>query len=242
METVPPLVSLAAMNQKLLITIDGPAGSGKTTVSRLLAERLSYTYVDTGALYRGIALAVQTAGIYPDDENALKSLCQSIRLCFIRNEKGLRLLLNSEDISGRIRTPEISMMASAVSAKTAVREHLFQVQRDMGAEKGAVFEGRDMGTVVFPDADLKFFLHADLKVRAARRYTELRNHADIKAEDVEKDMEKRDHNDSSRKIAPLCPAEDAICIDTSRLSVSQVVEQMLNHISGFRKAKSAPGK
>ncbi len=219
------------MNQKLLITIDGPAGSGKTTVSRILAERLSYTYVDTGALYRGIALAAQRAGISPEDETALKSLCRNLDLSFVRDEKGLRLFLNREDVSEQIRAPEISMMASAVSAKAAVREYLFQVQRHMGAKKGAVFEGRDMGTVVFPDADLKFFLHADLKVRAARRYAELKDSIKIMPDDVEKDMEKRDHNDSSRKIAPLCPAEDAILIDTSDLSVSQVVEQMQTFVS-----------
>jgi len=219
------------MNHKFIITIDGPAGSGKTTVSRLLAQRLSCTYVDTGALYRGIALAAQRAGISPEDENALKSLCQTLHLCFARNEKGQRLLLNGEDVSELIRTPEMSMMASAVSAKAAVRDFLLQVQRNMRAEKGLVFEGRDMGTVVFPDADLKFFLHGDLKVRAARRYKELGNKAGITAEAVEKDMEKRDHNDSSRAIAPLRPAEDAICIDTSALSVSQVVEQMLHCLS-----------
>ncbi|MEZ4527458.1 MAG: (d)CMP kinase [Desulfobacterales bacterium] len=219
------------MNPKLLITIDGPAGSGKTTVSRILAERLSYLYVDTGALYRGIALAAQRAGISPEDETALKSLCQTIRLCFVRNEKGLSLLLNGEDVSERIRTPEISMKASAVSAISVVRDFLLRVQRDMGAKKGAVFEGRDMGTVVFPDADVKFFLYADLKVRAARRYAELKDSIKITPDAVEKDMEKRDRNDSSRKIAPLRPAEDAICIDTSLPSVSQVVEQMLTCIS-----------
>jgi len=219
------------MNHKFIITIDGPAGSGKTTVSRLLAQHIGCTYVDTGALYRGIALAAHRAGISPENENALKFLCQTLHLCFVRKENGVRLLLNSEDVSDLIRSPEMSMMASAVSAKAAVRDFLLHVQRNMTDEKGLVFEGRDMGTVVFPDADLKFFLHGDLKVRAARRYRELRNKTGITAEAVEKDMEKRDHNDSSRAIAPLRPAEDAICIDTSALSVSQVVEQILNMVS-----------
>jgi cytidylate kinase len=156
--------------KKLLITIDGPAGAGKTTVSRALADRLGYRYIDTGALYRGIALAVKNRGVDPQNDDDLKLLCSDIDLNFVRQKDGLDLFLNGENISDRIRTPEITMMASAVSARPVVRKFLLKLQKDLGREKAAVFEGRDMGTVVFPEADLKFFLDASTSTRARRRY------------------------------------------------------------------------
>ncbi|MDA3833506.1 MAG: (d)CMP kinase, partial [Spirochaetales bacterium] len=156
--------------QKLVITIDGPAGAGKTTVSKALADRLQYRYIDTGALYRGVAYAAKAKNIAADDDKGLENLCRDLELQFVRTDKGVRLLCGQTDISDDIRTPEISMMASAVSARPVVRKALLGLQRMMGAQKSAVFEGRDMGTVVFPEADVKFFLTADLKIRASRRH------------------------------------------------------------------------
>src|SRR6056297_2625881 len=148
--------------KKLLVTIDGPAGAGKTTVSRRLAEALGYAYVDTGALYRGVAYAAGQQGIAPDDDKALAQLCAALTLEVRPTAAGSRLYADGVDISDFIRTPEMSMMASAVSARPVVREALLSIQRRLGAKKNAVFEGRDMGTVVFPDADIKFFLTAAL--------------------------------------------------------------------------------
>ncbi|MEJ2040419.1 MAG: (d)CMP kinase [Desulfosarcinaceae bacterium] len=158
----------------LIITIDGPAGAGKTTISKLLARTLGYRYLDTGALYRGVAYAVQQAGIDPKDGEALRVLCRGLTLGLEDGGQGLRLILNGEDITARIRTPEISMLASAVSARPLIREFLLEIQRAIGREKRVVCEGRDMGTVVFPGADVKFFLDAAPGIRARRRFEELK--------------------------------------------------------------------
>lgn len=215
----------------LLITIDGPAGAGKTTVSQALAQQLSYTYVDTGALYRGIALAARKAGIRPEDEKGLASLAGAVALAYVRTAVGPRLLLDGVDITDDIRTPEITMAASRISAEPAVRKSLLNLQRRLGQDKGVVFEGRDMGTVVFPGADIKFFLNADLKTRAVRRYRELQDSSPAQDLDaVEKQLKLRDQNDSSRRIAPLKPAEDAIMIDSTHLTAAAVVRRMMSHI------------
>jgi len=217
--------------KKLLITIDGPAGAGKTTVSRTLADRLGYRYIDTGALYRGVAYEVKSQGVNPESETELADLCRRLQLGFKTEAKGLRLYSGETDISDRIRTPEISMLASSVSAIAVVREYLLDVQRDIGRRKEAVFEGRDMGTVVFPAADVKFFLNASLTTRALRRYEELKSESDQSLDTVEKEMQRRDTNDSTRSLAPLKPADDAIVIDSSDLSIQEVVDRMLSHIS-----------
>jgi CMP/dCMP kinase len=217
--------------KKLLITIDGPAGAGKTTVSRTLADRLGYRYIDTGALYRGVAYEVKSQGVNPKSETEMADLCRRLQFSFKTEAKGLRLYSGETDISDRIRTPEISMLASSVSAIAVVREYLLDVQRDIGRRKEAVFEGRDMGTVVFPAADVKFFLNASLTTRALRRYEELKPKSDQSLDTVEKDMQRRDTNDSTRSLAPLKPADDAIVIDSTDLSVQEVVDRMLLRIS-----------
>ncbi len=214
----------------LIITIDGPSGAGKTTVSKLLAHRLGYRYIDTGALYRGVALKAMSAGLSPDDDAGLENMLSSLKMKFVSGEKGLRLISNDSDITDKIRTPEISMFASAASARPVVRNFLLDLQRDLGRNKGVVFEGRDMGTVVFPDADVKFYLDASHKTRSLRRYQELKSETSQTLQDVEKDIKRRDKNDSARDLAPLRPAEDAVIIDSTHLSARDDVDRMLNVI------------
>jgi len=219
--------------KKLLITIDGPAGAGKTTVSRKLAARLGYTYIDTGALYRAVAYEAQAKGISASDDEGLGKLCNGLEIMFVGTEKGLRLICNHVDITDRIRTPEITMLASAVSARPVVRNYLLGLQRDMGRAKGVVFEGRDMGTVVFPEADVKFFLDASTETRARRRYNELTTMDSITLEEVEADIKRRDNSDSTRDLAPLKPAADAIRIDSTTMPVQEVVDRMISYIANF---------
>jgi len=216
--------------KRFLITIDGPAGAGKTSVSRELADRLNYKYIDTGALYRGVALEARFAEVGQDDDTGLENLCSTLNLNFVKDESGLRLLSNNSDITDQIRTPEISMMASAVSARPVVRKYLLDLQRNLGREKGVVFEGRDMGTVVFPDADKKFYLDASQKVRAIRRYRELESKTFQTLDDVEREISLRDEKDGKREVAPMKPADDAVIVDSTDLSVNDVVEMMLSYI------------
>ncbi len=216
--------------KRRIITIDGPAGAGKTTISRLLAKRLGYVYVDTGALYRAVALAAASANCV-EDEDLLSDLFKEITLEFRNGQNGLRLFMNGEDVSDRIRTPEITMLASRLSAKPVVRKYLLDIQRDMGKDGGVILEGRDMGTVVFPHADVKFYLDAANEIRATRRYKELSDKGiKITRAEVAADMKKRDENDSTRSLSPLKPAEDAIRIDSSKMSIESVLETMKRYI------------
>ncbi|MBU1171108.1 MAG: (d)CMP kinase [Proteobacteria bacterium] len=216
--------------KSIVVTIDGPAGAGKTTVSKRLAKALGYRYVDTGALYRGVAFEANAAGIHADDDEGLKTLCEKLDLKLVLSEQGLRLLSGGHDISEDIRTPAMSMMASAVSARPVVRAYLLGLQRKLAMEKGVVFEGRDMGTVVFPEAEMKFYLDASPEVRAYRRYLELKDSKAVTLEQVETDLRKRDENDSSRALAPLKPADDAVKIDATPIQVDDVIQTMMNHI------------
>jgi cytidylate kinase len=205
------------------ITIDGPAGAGKSTVARALAERLGFVFVDTGALYRAVGLAARMRGIGYDDAAALERLVASISIEVRQSEGGQRMFLDGADVTGEIRTPESSMGASAVSAVPQVRAGLLGLQRRMAGEAGAVAEGRDTGTVVFPDAEVKFYLDASPEVRARRRCAELKARgveADFKG--VLADTVKRDRNDSTRSAAPLRCPEGAVRVDTGGLKPEEV--------------------
>lgn len=212
-----------------IITIDGPAGAGKTTISKLLAKELGCVYVDTGALYRGVAYEIKNQEIDWESDVCLEAFLTGLDLNFNRVKDALLLTSSKKDITPYLRTPEITMLASASSAKPQIRSALLDIQKNIAQSQDAVFEGRDMGTVVFPDAPFKFFLFADLSVRAKRRYAEMpQAQNDIKR--VQQDMEKRDTNDSQRKEAPLMAAPDAIKIDSSCLTIPEVVAKILNFI------------
>lgn len=213
----------------LIVAIDGPAGAGKSTVSKLLARRLGLSFVDTGALYRTVALSARRQGIATEDDAGLTALLGRIGISFRATGEDNRVFLDGEDVSAEIRTPEISLLASAVSARRVVREGLLELQRRLALEApvGAVLEGRDIGTVVFPDADLKFFLEASSDVRARRRYEELfQKGSESTLDAVLSDQTKRDRDDSSRAVAPLKAAEDAIRVDSSSLPLSEVVQRL----------------
>ena len=226
-----------------IVAIDGPAGAGKSTVSRILARRLGFTLVDTGAIYRSAALVAQSEGVGFEDESRLTELLDRMRLSFRMTGDDNRVLLGGRDVSAEIRTPEISMAASQISAKPLVRTALLPLQRRLAleAKHGAVLEGRDIGTVVFPDAEAKFFLQASPEIRARRRYEELfQKGVERSMGDVLADQARRDRDDSLRQIAPLRPAEDAIVLDSSLLPVSEVVQTM-ERIVRERMSAAKPG-
>ncbi|WP_456432606.1 (d)CMP kinase [Thermosulfuriphilus sp.] len=215
----------------LTITIDGPSGAGKSTIARLLAKRLNYIYLDTGAMYRAVGLATLRAGIDPGDAQGVARVLQEIQLELRPGSQGTVVFLNGEDVSQEIRHPEVSLAASAVSALLPVRAHLTELQRRMGKSGGVVAEGRDTGTVVFPEAEAKFFITATAEERARRRFEELKARGeDISYEEVLRQQLLRDENDCRRELAPLKPAPEAIIIDTTKLSLEEVLERILDHL------------
>lgn len=214
-----------------IITIDGPAGSGKSTISRILAKKIGYSYLDTGAMYRAVALVAKRKGVDFHDGKGLGILCVSLNLRFDKGGDPPRLLLGKEDISGLIRSPEMDMLSSKISAVGEVREAMTGLQRKIAKGGAYVAEGRDMGTVVFPEADWKFYLTASTEIRAGRRYEELLGRGETVLRDVvEVDLKKRDDQDRMRHLSPLRPAEDALIIDSTTLTIEEVVEVMLNHL------------
>jgi CMP/dCMP kinase len=224
-----------------IVAIDGPAGAGKSTVSRLVAERLGFAMVDTGAIYRAVALAATRRGIALDDDDGLAALLPSVRIRFAPRAapgEGQRVLLGDEDVSAEIRTPPMSLGASKVSARPIVRAGLLDLQRRLALapeNAGAVLEGRDIGTVVFPDADVKFFLTATVEERARRRHAELGAKGDPSTlDEVLADQLRRDRDDSEREVAPLRPAADAVVVDTSGIPLSDVVERVVREVARCR--------
>ena len=219
-----------------IITIDGPSGAGKSTISRLLAAELHYTYLDTGAMYRMVGLQVSRSGLDLEEEGArekLATLLTDIELTLASGEEGeeTRAFLNREDVSDSIRTPEMAMVASRVSADPAVRKKLTEMQRAIGGKGAIVAEGRDMGTIVFPNARYKFFLDASPEERARRRQNQLREQGcRVDYNEILLQIQKRDRDDSNRALAPLKPAADAIIIDTSQMSIDEVVASVLTTV------------
>lgn len=214
--------------RKLIVAIDGPSGAGKSTLSKALARALNYINIDTGAMYRSVALMIQRKAIDLEDSAAIKGLCNMINLEFVREGEQERVLVNDEDVSSAIRTPEISLLTAQVAAIPAVRSALVALQRRMGQQGGVVLEGRDIGTVVFPAAEVKFFLSASAVERGRRRYEELcAKGIQVNLQQTINDVEERDRVDSEREHSPLMQAEDAVVIDSTQLSIDQVLEQMI---------------
>jgi cytidylate kinase len=213
---------------KLIIAIDGPSGVGKSTLSKRLAEELGYVNLDTGAMYRAVALAARQRGIEATDCTALERLCREISISFDRQAGGERVLLDGVDVSAAIRTPEVSQLTPQFAACSEVREAMVRRQRELGLDGGVVLEGRDIGTVVFPRAEVKFFLMASAEERGRRRFLELRaKGAAVDLRQTIAEVRARDEADSSRLDSPLRQADDALVIDTTSLTIDQVLEEML---------------
>ena len=214
------------MHKTYSIAIDGPAGAGKSTIAKLLAKELGYYYVDTGAIYRTVAYFLDLLGISPKDTDGVQRYIDELTVDIYYDETGLQhMLMNGIDVTGDIRTPDISQKASLVSAQPVVREVLLDMQRDVAKENNVIMDGRDIGTVVLPHADVKIFLTASAEVRAQRRYAELQAKGSKDSyEQVLSDIQRRDHQDSTRAIAPLKAAKDAVTVDTSSMDIDEVVD------------------
>ena len=214
----------------IAIAIDGPAGAGKSTIAKLAAKELNFIYVDTGALYRTVGLAATLNNVEPKASPQVDELLRKIKVELTFNDKNEQIvLLDGEDVSSKIRTPEASMMASAISAVPSVRAYLLDLQRNIAKTNNVIMDGRDIGTVVLPNAQIKIFLSANPEDRAKRRYDELLEKGmDVKYEDILADVIERDYNDSHRDIAPLKPADDSIMVDTTGNTLEESVELLIS--------------
>lgn len=209
------------------IAIDGPAGAGKSTAAKLAAKELGFIYVDTGAMYRTIALYLLRSGTDIEDEGALQAALEDIDVGISYEQNVQHMILNGEDVSGLIRTPEVSDMASRSSARPAVRKKLLDLQRQLAAREDVLMDGRDIGTAILPQADLKIFLTASVEERARRRFLEMKEKGEeCSEEEIRKEIEERDYRDMHREISPLVQAKDAILLDTSDMTLEQVVEKI----------------
>lgn len=218
-----------------IIAIDGPSGAGKSTLSKLLAAAFGYLNLDTGAMYRTVALAATRQGVATDDAAALARLCAEISITFQRDGGGERVLLDGADVTTAIRTPQISQLTAVVAACPEVRAAMTAQQRKIAAAGGVVLEGRDIGTAVFPDAEVKFFLSASAAERGRRRYNELRDKGvAVDLEQTVREIEERDATDSARTHAPLAQATDAMVIDSSSLDIDAVLQMMVGKVERWR--------
>ena len=222
--------------RKPIVAIDGPVGSGKTTTARKVAELLGFMYVDTGAMYRAVTLDVLNKGVDPSDEKGVEKVLSETEINISFTEEGQRTFLNNVDVSERIRDMDVTRAVSAVSAMKCVRERMTDLQYRIGRNGGIVMEGRDIGTVVFPDAEFKIYLDASLEVRAKRRYDEIKGkHNDISLEDMKKEIRERDRANMERNLAPLRKASGAVVIDTTHMTLDEQVSAI---ISVVREEKS----
>ncbi len=217
----------------MIIAVDGPAGAGKSTIARMIAQRLGYHYIDTGAIYRALTLKVLEKKININDSGSIVDTARSTVINLVSNPDGsLKVFLDGRDVSQEIRRPEVTRFVSDVAKIREVRQVLIKLQRTLGRERDSVLDGRDIGTVVFPDADKKFYLDAEFQERVIRRYKELKAlGGDITLKDVADDLHNRDTIDSNRQYAPLKKSDDAIYIDTTELTIAEVVEKLLAYLS-----------
>lgn len=216
------------MNQYYSIAIDGPSGAGKSTISKAAAKELGFVYLDTGAIYRTVAWHITMMGIGPKDTDHVPMLLDDANIQIDFREDGQHMILNGMDVTGEIRTPEMSSIASQVSAMPCVREFLLDLQRDLAKKHNIIMDGRDIGTVVLPNASLKIYLTATAEERARRRHEEyLQKGQKSTYEQVLADQKKRDHDDMNRKIAPLKPAKDAVIVDTTGLSFEEASQKLI---------------
>lgn len=214
--------------ERLTIAIDGPAGAGKSTVARRVAQRLGYLYIDTGAMYRALTLAAQRRGVSPHDENALAKLARTLTIAFAPDGDGQRVLLNGEDVTDAIRTPVVTADVSYVARHPLVREAMVEKQRELAKNGGVVMDGRDIGTYVLPKADVKIYLTASIDERALRRQREMAARGyQVDLDTVKEEIARRDRLDAEREVAPLQKAEDARLLDTTGMTVDEVVEEIL---------------
>lgn len=217
------------MTKTYNIAIDGPAGAGKSTIAKTIAKKLGFIYVDTGAMYRAMALYFIRQGIAPTEEEAIAHACDKIEISIQYDQEGIQqVLLNGENVSGLIRTEEVGNMASSSSVYVSVRQKLMELQRQLAKSANVIMDGRDIGTCVLPDADTKIYLTASSHVRAMRRYQELKEKGQMcNLEEIEQDIIERDYRDMHRENAPLKQAEEAILVDTSQMTIVQVIDTII---------------
>jgi cytidylate kinase len=216
----------------MIIAIDGPAGSGKSTVAKFIAKRLNYRYIDTGSMYRAVAWSAEKKDIDLSDENAVGQWVTQLKIEFVADPAGQQVKVNGENATGLLKNEVVGRGAAKVAAQKRVREILVAKQQEIGRSGNVVMDGRDIGTQVFPNAELKFFMDADAEERGKRRYLELKEkNLDVDLENIIAEIKQRDHEDRTRAISPLCPAEDAIKIDTTKFAIEEVIDKVMEQIN-----------